>query len=87
MLDSGYGFDFFSDRQLQKFTVANKKIIAGGNAYQVILLPANTYIPASSFQKLFDLARAGAQIVFYKSMPIDVPGYGNYDTHNKFSSS
>jgi hypothetical protein len=75
MLDNGYGFDFFSDRQLQKFTQSGKQIITGGNNYQTILLPANKFITEKSFQKLLDLAKNGATILVYKNLPADVPGY------------
>jgi hypothetical protein len=83
MMENGYAFDFFSDRQLQKFTVANKKILTGGNAYQVILLPANKYIPEASMQKLIDLAKAGATILYYKQIPLEVPGFRDYENRNK----
>jgi len=77
MLENGYSFDFFSDRQLQKFTVTNKKVISGGNSYQTIVLPANKYIPENSLRKLIELANAGATILFYKTLPTDVPGLAN----------
>ena len=83
MLENGYAFDFFSDRQLQKFTVANKKILTGGNSYQVILLPANKYIPESSMKKLVELAMAGATIVYYKHLPADVPGFKDFENRTK----
>ena len=75
MLANGYAFDFFSDRQLQNITVAGKTLLTGGNTYQAILLPGNKFISEKSFQKLIDLAKAGAKILIYKNLPIDVPGY------------
>ena len=79
MLENGYSFDFFSDRQLQNFTVAGNKIISGGNKYQTILLPANKLIPAESMEKLVALAKNGATIIFYKGLPTDVPGYNKLE--------
>ena len=79
MLENGYSFDFFSDRQLQNFTVAGNKIISGGNKYQTILLPANKLIPAESMGKLAALAKNGATIIFYKGLPTDVPGYNKLE--------
>ncbi|MDB5249744.1 MAG: glycoside hydrolase family 2 protein [Segetibacter sp.] len=76
MQEHGYSFDFFSDKQLQNFTSAGKGLISGGNNYQAILLPANKFITERSFRKLVDLAKNGAQILVYKSLPGDVPGYG-----------
>ncbi|MEI6945848.1 glycosyl hydrolase [Paraflavisolibacter sp. H34] len=75
MLEKGYGFDFFSDRQLQQMTTSGDDIRTGGTTYKTILLPANKYIPEASFQKLLHLAKAGARILVYKSLPQDVPGY------------
>ena len=74
MLANGYGFDFFSDRQLQNIAFSGNKLITGGNSYQTILLPANKYISDKSFQKLVELASAGARILVYKNLPTDVPG-------------
>jgi len=74
MLENGYSFDFFSDRQLQSFSVSGNKISTGGNSYQCILLPANKYIPAESMKKLMELAQKGATVLFYKDLPQDVPG-------------
>lgn len=77
MLNNGYSFDFFSDKQLQNFALAGNKIITGGNSYQTIILPANKFISEKSFQKLVDLARNGAHLLVYKNLPADVPGFAN----------
>ena len=79
MVEKGYSFDFFSDRQLQNFTNNANKIISGGNSYQTILLPANKLISEKSFQKLVELAKNGATILVYINLPKDVPGYGQLD--------
>ena len=83
LLDHGYDFDFFSDRQLQHFTSSGAKIVSGDNAYQAILLPANKLIPTESLKKLIDLANKGATIIFFKDLPGDVPGYGELDARRK----
>ncbi|WP_385890725.1 glycosyl hydrolase [Terrimonas alba] len=74
MLEKGYGFDFFSDRQLQNFTVSENKIVTGGNSYKTILLPAAKLVPPKSLQKLLELTKRGATILFYKQSPINAPG-------------
>ncbi len=79
MLENGYSFDFFSDRQLQNFTVSGNKITTGGNSYQIILLPGNKLISVKSLQKLLGLAKAGATILVYKNLPGDVPGFGGLE--------
>ena len=83
MLEKGYGFDFFSDRQLQKISLKGNKLLTGGNEYQTILLPANKLISEKSFQKLFDLARLGARVLVYKNLPQDVPGFAQFENRRK----
>ncbi len=83
MLDNGYSFDFFSDRQLQKISRATTGLTSGGNSYKTILLPANKFISEKSFQKIIDLAKAGATILVYKNLPQDVPGFGNVEARRK----
>ncbi|HUC83117.1 MAG TPA: glycosyl hydrolase [Flavisolibacter sp.] len=83
MLEEGYGFDFFSDRQLQKFKSAGANIQTTNNTYKTILLPANKLITEASFQKLLELAKAGATILAYKDMPSDVPGWHKLDERTK----
>lgn len=83
MLEEGYGFDFFSDRQLQKFKSAGAGILTANNTYKAILLPANKLITEASFQKLLELAKSGATILAYKDMPSDVPGLHKLDERRK----
>src|SRR5687768_10888988 len=83
MIEKGYSFDFFSDRQLQNISFSNGKLITGGNSYQTILLPANKLITEKSFQKLVSLAKGGATILFYKNLPLDVPGLGGMEEKRK----
>ncbi|MCF3108156.1 glycoside hydrolase family 2 protein [Niabella sp. CC-SYL272] len=79
MVEKGYGFDFFSDRQLQQFRVASGHIVTGGNQYTAIMLPANHFITDESFGKILALARAGATVLVYKKLPSDVPGLYQLD--------
>jgi hypothetical protein len=79
MLEKGYGFDFFSDRQLQKFKSTTAGVQAASNTYKTILLPANKLISDASFARLVELAKAGAKVIVYKSLPQDVPGWGGLD--------
>lgn len=83
MLENGYGFDFFSDRQLQKFKTFGSSVQTGGNNYQVILLPANKLITNESFSKLFELAKNGAMVLVYKNFPDDVPGWNDLEKRRK----
>lgn len=79
MLEKGYGFDFFSERQLRNFRNAGSGITTGGNSYKTILLPANKLINEASFRQLIVLARQGANILVYKQLPEGVPGWGQFE--------
>ncbi|MEI9944662.1 MAG: glycosyl hydrolase [Chitinophagaceae bacterium] len=83
MLENGYSFDFFSDRQLQQFTFSNNNIISAGNTYKTILLPANKLIPEKSMEKLLVLAKQGAKVLFYKNLPSSVPGMTNLEVREE----
>ena len=83
ILGKGYGFDFFSDRQLQRFKTVGFSIQTGSNDYKVILLPANKLISDQSFDKLVELAKAGATVLIYKNLPGDVPGWNDLDNRRQ----
>ncbi|HRG24507.1 MAG TPA: glycosyl hydrolase, partial [Chitinophagaceae bacterium] len=83
MQEEGYGFDFFSDRQLKKFSFTNKQIFTGGNNYKAILLPANKLMDELSISKLLELASNGATILVYKELPKGPPGLSNTGKRTK----
>lgn len=83
MLEHGYAFDFFSDRQVQQFKIEGDKINSSGNKYQTILLPANKLIDERSFDKIMQLAKAGAKILVYKDLPREVPGMSKLEVRQK----
>jgi hypothetical protein len=83
MMENGYCFDFFSDRQLQRFKNIGSSVQTGGNNYQVILLPANKLISNESFNRLVELAKNGATILVYKDLAADVPGFNDLDKRRK----
>lgn len=73
----GYTFDYVSDAQLLKATVADGKIQLPGAKYQVVVVPECKYIPLETFQQLIALANAGAKIVFQDALPATVAGAAN----------
>ncbi len=77
MLKKGYSFDFVSDKQLQNITYQNGKLRTGGAGYQTIVVSNVQFLPLPTLQQLLQLARNGATVVFYKSLPKDVPGLTN----------
>jgi hypothetical protein len=70
----GYAFDYVSDRQLQAANVEHDRIAMPGGRYRAIVVPPCDYMPETTLRRLLELARAGATVVFQKSVPGDVPG-------------
>ncbi len=79
LLDRGYGFDFISDKQIGNLSTKNQVILTGGIGYKTILLAESEQVPLETFEKLVALAKQGANIIFHKKLPVDVPGLGNLD--------
>ena len=75
LLKQGYAFDLVSDKQIIG-TKNNGQLLqtSGGGNYKTIVLSDVKYMPLETFQKLIRLAEQGANIVFYKHLPADVPG-------------
>ncbi len=87
LLDRGYGFDFISDKQIGNLSTKNQVILTGGISYKTILLAESEQVPLETFEKLVALAKQGANIIFHKKLPADVPGLGNLDARrSKFKS-
>jgi|GEM_PF-48521 len=86
MVKRGFAFDYISDRQVQGLaigeTVAGQKSgirAPGGGMYRTVVLPDSRYISLGAFKKLMELAEGGAQILIYKTMPGDVPGWAAWE--------
>jgi len=76
MVKRGYAFDYISDKQLQNLKEKEGRIYTEGNAmYRTVVLPDCRYISLGAFKRLMALAEGGAQILIYKTMPADVPGW------------
>lgn len=79
LLDGGYGFDYISDAQLQQTRADGGRLVTPGNRYRVLLVPATRRMPVATLQRLAQLSRDGAKVIF-ESLPEDVPGYGRLET-------
>jgi len=78
LMDRGYRFDYISDALLLQTKVEAGALVTPGSRYNVIVVPATRRMPVATLQKLGELARAGAKVVFEK-LPEDVPGYGRLE--------
>ena len=75
----GFGFDYVSDRQLVSATGSNNSIHTTGGTYKIVLVPSARLIPLKTLETLLTLAESGANIIFEKQLPVDVPGWGNLE--------
>ena len=76
----GYQFDFVSDRQLAGALVREGRIVMPGGSYRVVAVPACERMPLATLEKLLDLAKSGATVVFESGPPKDVPGLAQLET-------
>ncbi len=74
----GYAFDYISDRQIANLETNSGKILTGGTSYQTILMPPAKLMPVETFEKVIEMANAGATVLM-EQLPLDVPGLGNLD--------
>lgn len=78
LLDSGFTFDYISDKQLLNCQTIDGEIVTGGNAaYKAILVPETKYIPIETMKKLTDFIAEGWKVFFDKQLPESVPGMFN----------
>ncbi len=79
LLRSGYSFDYISDRQINNVKFLNGSLQTGNISYKAIIVPRCNLIPLETFQKLLELAKSGAKIIFENNLPSDVPGLNNLE--------
>ncbi len=79
LLDAGYSYDLISDRQLRSVAFSEGVLQTGGSSYKAIVLPETKFISHETFERLMALAREGATIITLKSLPADVPGWGDLE--------
>ncbi|MBP9030555.1 MAG: glycosyl hydrolase family 2 [Dysgonomonadaceae bacterium] len=73
--ESGRDVDYISDRYIFSATVENGRIkTIGGTTYKALIIPATKFLSPETVNKLYNLAAAGATILFIDQYPSDVPG-------------
>lgn len=77
LIHKGYGVDFISDNFIAEATVLNGKIILPGGSFKSLIIPSCKKMPLATLQKLIDLQKAGASIIF-EGLPQSVPGFNDY---------
>lgn len=75
----GYSFDYVSDRQVSVAQTKDDRVAVPGGSYRVIAVPPCTHMPVATLKRLFELAEAGATVIFHQRLPKDVPGLAQLD--------
>ncbi len=76
----GYSVDYVSDRLLDVLSVKNGLIATkSGSTYRSIVIPTCQYMPIATLQRLLELAKNGAEIIF-QQFPEDIPGMKNLES-------
>jgi len=84
MIDRGHTFDYTSDQQLLRTQCDGRSLrTEGGNQYRTVLVPAARYMNTETARQLVDLAKAGATVLVWKSLPQDVPGWLDHAERKK----
>ena len=77
--ESGRDVDYITDHYIMSATVENGLIkTTGGATYKALVLPATRFMPPETLEKLSQLAREGAKIIFTEHYPENVPGLKDY---------
>lgn len=77
LIKKGYGVDFISDNFIAEARVAEGKIILPGGTFKSLIIPSCKKMPLATLQKLIELQKAGASIIF-EGLPESVPGFNDY---------
>ncbi len=83
MLAWGYSWDLISDKQINLLKVVNGKLIAPGGEYETLVLSGVKYLPLTTLQKIVELTKQGATIIFNNGLPTMVPGFGDLENKQK----
>jgi hypothetical protein len=75
LLNTGYGFDYISDAQLQLTQIKGREFATPGARYKVLFVPATRRMPVATLRKLAEFSLHGMPVVF-TALPEDVPGLG-----------
>jgi hypothetical protein len=78
IIKSGYDVDYVSDRYLLSDDVTRR--------YATIIVPDVRFMPTTTLKRLLTIAEQGGQVMFVRSLPVSVPGYGKATEQQEFSN-
>lgn len=76
IIQSGYDVDYISDRFLAEDEVTRQ--------YATIIIPDVHFMPLATLKRLLQIAEQGGQVIFVRSFPVSVPGYGKKAEQDEF---
>ncbi len=82
LTEEGFSFDYISDKQLEGVKTLNGKLQTKGGSYKVIVIPACAYLPPATLERLKQLGKQGATVIFDQAMPQHPMGYANFKEHS-----
>lgn len=77
LIKKGYSVDFISDNFIAEAQFKNGVIVLPGGKYKSLVIPSCQKMPFETLQKLIELKKAGASILF-EGLPESVPGFKDY---------
>ncbi len=84
LVDTGVGFDYISDRQIQGLTYRGKLIESGRQGYHTVLVPPTKFMPLATLRHLIGLAERGATILVEQTLPQSAPGHSGLLQQKEF---
>ncbi|KAF2329815.1 glycosyl hydrolase [Flavobacterium daemonense] len=82
LMNKGYGVDFISDNFIAEAKVLNGRISLNGTTFKALVIPPTQKMPLATLQKLIELKKAGANIIF-ESLPQSVPGFNDFKSQEQ----
>ncbi|MDR3458382.1 MAG: glycosyl hydrolase [Verrucomicrobiae bacterium] len=74
LYNAGLQFDYVSDSQLERAKAIHGAIEMPGGNYRVVVVPKCKYIPLTTMQRLYELGKSGATVIFLGGLPKDISG-------------
>src|SRR5690606_23389199 len=78
LTENGFASDYISDDFVNQIKFKQGELQLPGGRYKALVVPDCNIIPLSTLEKLLDLKRQGANIIF-RGIPKGVPGFNAYE--------
>jgi len=88
IIKDGYDVDYISDKYIQGTSVVDGMIHLANSksTYATIVVPDVQFMPLSTLKALIDIVNKGGKVMFVRSFPLSVPGYGKTKEQKEFKT-